>query len=135
MSCDVLFLNVPSSSMVISRSCLFDCGLPLMYITHGQVALYRARLDLLSTRTCQYHTLSLAQSPSCSSASYTPSPSFPRLLSPSLLFLPLPLSFITCWCCNYYLAHHRYISHHCLVYDIVLASCDRCQMQMKGANE
>ena len=26
----------------------------LMYITRGQVALYRARLDLLSTRTSQY---------------------------------------------------------------------------------
>ena len=29
----------------------------LMHITRGQVALYRARLDLLSTRTSQYNYL------------------------------------------------------------------------------
>ena len=43
-----------------------------MYLTRGQVTLYRARLDLLSTRTSQYNYISsIAQSPCRSSASYT----------------------------------------------------------------
>ena len=59
MSCDVLFFMFPLVSMFFVVHVCLIMAVP-MYITRGQVALQRARLDLLSTRTSNTSLLHLS---------------------------------------------------------------------------
>ena len=85
--------------LLVSMVCVVHVCLivaDLMYITRGQVALYRARLDLLSMRTSQYNYISsIAQSPCHSSASSTLYTIYPALVT-IVIFLAVATGLVPC---------------------------------------
>ena len=95
-----------------------------MYITRGQVALYRARLDLLSTRTSQYtYISSIAQSPCRSSVFYTSYTIYPALVA-IVTLLAIATGLVPSQVLQYYPCLTQIYILSLPLFDKALASCD-----------